>query len=164
MSVAEPLGPARKPRPGSTPAHPPRYLRLVGPEEVAALRRHRRLRLATAGLVAFVIALLFAAVGMHVILAQNQFRLDSLNSQARAQQAQYQQLQLQVDQLSAPSRIVGLAEGTLGMVPPSSVNYVAPASATSRPRASAGTTQVGPPPATAPAGWSTIKAHLAAGS
>jgi cell division protein FtsL len=128
------------------------------------LRRLRRLRLATAVLVAFVIALLFAAVGMHVVLAQNQFRLDSLNSQASAQQAQYQQLRLQVDQLSAPSRILGVAQGSLGMVPPSSVNYVTPASATSGHAASAATTQGGPPPATAPAGWSTIKAHLAAGS
>jgi cell division protein FtsL len=159
MSAPELVGPALKPRPQA-----PRHLRLVGAEELAAVRRRGRIRIAGMVLAGLVIALLFAAVGMHVELAQNQFRLDSIDAQATAQQTKYQQLRLQVDQLSSPQRIVGIAQGKLGMVAPGTVTYLSPASATSGPAstAAAGTAQGGPPTATAPAGWSTIKPQLAA--
>jgi len=167
MSAPELVGPALKPRPPEAPRH----LRLVGTDELAAIRRRRRLRIGGVALVGFVIALLFAAVGMHVVLAQNQIRLDSLNSEAAAQQARYQQLRLQVDQLSSPQRILGIAQGQLGMVSPGPVTYLHPASATSgagSAGASASGTGVaasaGPSPASAPAGWSTVKRQLAAGS
>jgi cell division protein FtsL len=156
MSVTELVGPALKPRPPEVPRH----LRLVGVEELAAIRRRRRFRIGGMVVAAFVILLLFAAVGMHVLLAQNQFRLDQLNTAANAQQAQYQQLQLQVDQLSSPQRILSIAEGKLGMVEPKSVTYLDPSSATSGPSATAN--QGGPAPATAPAGWSSVKSQLAA--
>jgi cell division protein FtsL len=126
---------------------------------------------------AFVIALLFVAVGTHVLLAQNQFRLDRLDKQAADQEAKYQQLRLQVDQLSSPQAIVGAAEGRLGMVPAQSVTFLTPSSAASGSSASgtaggsagaaaAGTAPAdggsgGPAPATAPPGWSTIKPQLA---
>jgi cell division protein FtsL len=159
MSAPELVTPDLK----AQPPQAPRHLRLVGAEELAAIRRRRRLRLGGVVLVGFVIALLFAAVGMHVVLAQNQFRLDSLDTQAATQQARYQQLRLQVDQLSSPQRIISIAEGKLGMVAPSSVTYLTPASA--RPgSAAANASPGGPPPASAPAGWSTIKPQLAASS
>jgi cell division protein FtsL len=157
MSAPELVGPALKP----TPPETPRHLRLVGAAEYRLNRRRRRIRVGGVALTAFVIALLFAAVGMHVVLTQNQFRLDKLNNEATAQQAQYQQLRLQVDQLSSPQRIIGTAEGKLGMVEPASVTYLRPASAT--PGTTANTdAQGGPAPATAPADWSTIKPELAA--
>jgi cell division protein FtsL len=162
MSAPELVGPARKTKPEA-----PRHLRLVGADELAAVRRRRRVRVAGMVLAGFVIALLFAAVGMHVVLAQNQFRLDSIDAKATADQARYQQLRLQVDQLSSPQRIMGIAQGTLGMVTPATVTYLDPAGATHAATAAAGTApsaQGGPPPATAPAGWSTIKPELAASS
>ncbi len=162
MSAPEPVAPPA--RPGS--GHAPRHLRVVGVEELAAIRRRRRMRLAGMALAAFVIALLFAAVGMHVVLAQNQFRLDQLNAQAARQQERYQQLRLQVDQLSSPSRIIGTAEGRLGMVTPAQVTFLKPSSATAGPPAgsggSVGAAPSGPAAATAPADWSTVKSHLAA--
>jgi cell division protein FtsL len=157
MSAPELAGPALKPRPVNTPRH----LRLVGVEELAAIRRRRRVRLGGMVLAGFVIALLFAAVGMHVVLAQNQFRLDQLDSQAAAQQARYQQLRLQVDQLSSPQRIIGTAEGKLGMVAPGQVTFLNPSSATSGSGVTSATAG-GPAPATAPPNWSTIKPQLAA--
>jgi cell division protein FtsL len=166
MSAPELVGPALKSRPVNTPRH----LRLVGVEELAAVRRRRRMRLAGMALAGFVIALLFAAVGMHVVLAQNQFRLDRLDNQAALQQARYQQLRLQYDQLSSPQRIIGTAEGRLGMVPPAQVTFLDPSSATQPSGVAAaaagagGTAQAagGPAPATAPPNWSTVKPQLAA--
>jgi cell division protein FtsL len=110
-------------------------------------------------LAAAVIMLLFASVAMHVVLAQNQLRLSQIDSQAALAQARFGQLRLQVDQLSAPARIVGTAEGRLGMVAPGSVTYLKPSGATSGP----GSAPVGgPAPATPPAGWSTIKPQMVA--
>jgi cell division protein FtsL len=159
MSAPELLTPALKP--GPPPA--PRHLRLVGDEELAAIRRRHWVRLGGMVLAGFVIALLFAAVGMHVMLAQNQFRLDQLNADAAQQQAKYQQLRLQVDQLSSPARIIGTAEGRLGLVAPGPVTFLSPSRAT--PAAGGPVTATpsgGPAPARAPADWSTVKPQLAA--
>jgi cell division protein FtsL len=156
MSAPDLVGPARNPAPRQTPRH----LRLVGVEELAAIRRRRRVRLAGIAVAAFVIALLFAAVGMHVVLAQNQFRLDQVDAQAAAQQAKFQQLRLQVAELSSPQRILGTAQGRLGMAPPTGVTFLNPTSAT--PGSPSGAAQSGPAPASAPPGWSTIKPQLVA--
>jgi cell division protein FtsL len=156
MSSPDLVGPARK----AVPVETPRHLRVVGVEELAAIRRRRRVRLAGIAVAAFVIALLFAAVGMHVVLAQNQFRLDQVDAQAAAQQAKFQQLRLQVAQLSSPQRILGTAQGRLGMVPPPGVTFLNPTSAT--PGTPTGAGHSGPAPASAPPGWSTIKPQLAA--
>ena len=61
------------------------------------------MRLAVAAAGVFVAAVVFGLVGVHVMLAQNQFRLDRLNAQAKAQEASYQRLRLQVDQLESPA-------------------------------------------------------------
>jgi cell division protein FtsL len=121
------------------------------------------MRLAGMALAAFVIVLLFAAVGMHVVLAQNQFRLDRLNAEAGQQQLRYQQLRLKVDQLSSPERILGTAEGRLGMVVPGSVTFLKPSSA--NPGVGVGAAAVaqgGPQAATAPKDWAGVKPQLAA--
>jgi cell division protein FtsL len=159
MSVTDLIAPAAKPRP--QPPEAPRHLRLVGNEEYAAIQRRRRMRVGGVVLAASVIILLFAAVAMHVVLAQNQFRLSQVDTQAAAQQAQYQRLRLQVDRLEAPSRIIGTAEGRLGMAPPATATFLNPSSATSGPAGPARATG-GPAPATPPAGWSTIKPQLVA--
>ena len=180
MSAPELVSPSSPGQPSPRPAGAPRHLRVVRDDELAAVRRRRRLRVGSVVSVVFVIALLFVAVGMHVMLAQNQFRLDQLDKKAAAEQAKYQQLRLQVDRLSSPQAIVGAAEGRLGMVPAQSVTFLTPSSATSAAPASsasgaaAGTPGAaaavaapadagsgGPAPATAPPGWSTIKPQLA---
>jgi cell division protein FtsL len=97
------------------------HLRVVKPAGLSPARRRRRVRLLGVVVGAFVVAVVFGLVGLHVLLAQNQFRLDRLNTEAAAQQAQYDKGRLQVDQLSAPARIVAAAEGRLGMVPATKV-------------------------------------------
>ncbi|MDQ1420952.1 MAG: hypothetical protein QOJ52_2914, partial [Acidimicrobiaceae bacterium] len=57
-------------------------------------------------------------------------------------------------------RILGTAQGKLGMVPATGVTFLNPSSAT--PGTPPGPTQRGPAPASAPPGWSTIKPQLAA--
>jgi hypothetical protein len=98
---------------------------------------------------------------LHVVLAQRQFRLDSLNTQVQQEQLAYQKLRLQVAEQSSPQNIIKTAEGQLGMVQPPSVNWitssttVAPASTS--PGHSSGAN-------TAPAGdanWPAIKSQLA---
>jgi cell division protein FtsL len=65
-----------------------------------------------------------ALVALHVLIAENQFRLDRLEQQAVVQQEAYEKLRLQVAQLEAPARIFSVAEGKLGMQQPGSVTYL----------------------------------------
>ena len=107
-----------------------------------------------------------ALVTLHVLMAENQFRLDSLQQQAAAQQGRYERLSLQVQQLEAPDRIVALAEGRLGMVQPGSVTYLPAISASSHSsgqakKASAGAKGSGPD-TSGPADRSTKAAATAA--
>jgi hypothetical protein len=103
-------------------------------------------------------AMVFGLVGVHVILAQNQLRLDRLTAQAAAEQVTYERLRLQVAQLESPARIVKEATDR-GMVMPPGVTYLMP------PRAQATTTTVPQGTATAPAAssdWPEVKPELAA--
>ncbi len=67
-------------------------------------------------------------VYVHVVLAQRQFALDTTNARIAAQETTYQGLRLRVAELSSPANIIATAEGKLGMVQPSSVNYLTPTS------------------------------------
>lgn len=125
-----------------------------------------RLLLCGAAVVAVVVA--FSLVYLHVVMAQRQFRLDSLSAQVAKQQATYSQLRLQVAQFESPQQIIATAEGSLGMRQPSNVTYLSPS--TPLPAGGTATGSAGPnPPAakgtiTAPAGdadWPQIKSQLA---
>jgi cell division protein FtsL len=109
---------------------------------------------------------LFGVVVFHVLLTQNQFRLDKLQEESIERQAEYDRLRLQVAELESPDRIVAAAQN-LGMVTPPKVTYLAPTVeetpaadddtraarlAAAREAASAGETS-----------WSTVKPHLADG-
>src|SRR4051812_36087890 len=134
---------------------PSRILRLVRLGETTAKTRKRRARLAAAFTVCLIGAGLFATVAFHVVLTQNQFRLDRLRDQAADEQARYQRLRLRVAELESPSVVVAAARDRLGMVQPLSVAYLAPqASSTARP-----TTD---PQGDAHRDWSTVKSQLAA--
>ncbi len=69
---------------------------------------------------------LFGVVVVHVVLAQQQFQLASLQGSTASEQATNEQLRLEVAQLQAPSRIVSAARQKLGMVPPSTITYLVP--------------------------------------
>ena len=119
------------------------YLRLVDRE---ARRRTNRRHTIVSAAIAGIAVVCLALVALHVLIAENQFRLDRLEQQASTQQERYEKLRLQVAQLEAPARIVSVAEGTLGMRQPGSVTYLP---ATSAPTAT-GTGSASGLPATAP--------------
>ena len=155
--------PARPRRPDPSPSRAPGRpeLRVLRPEDAATeadrAQLVRRLAIAAIALVALCI---FGIVVFHVLLTQNQFRLDKMQEESLEHQAEYDRLRLQVAELESPDRIVAAAH-TVGMVTPPKVTYLTPtveehgADATARPS---------PDPASAPeASWSTVKPHLANG-
>jgi cell division protein FtsL len=98
-----------------------RHLRLVDRE---VWRKRNRRHAAISAAIAGIAVVCLALVALHVLIAENQFRLDHLQQQASVQQARYEKLRLQVAQLEAPARIVSAAEGKLGMRQPGSVTYL----------------------------------------
>jgi cell division protein FtsL len=70
-----------------------------------------------------ILAVSFGLVGLHVVIAEEQFHLDKLQQEASDAQANYEKLRLSVAQLEAPARIVSVAEGH-GMEQPGSVTYL----------------------------------------
>ena len=100
-------------------------LRLV--PEPATLRARRLSRLFT-GLAAIAVCFgLFGVVGVHVMLAQGQGEVARLSAEVEQQEAEQQKLRLQVAELESPSRVMAAAR-ELGMVTPSTVVALAPAS------------------------------------
>jgi cell division protein FtsL len=98
---------------------------------------------------------------MHVMLAQNQFALDRLDTQAAKQQAQYERLRLTVDQLESPQRIVAVAKDQLGMQQSGSVTYLTPSAPLSVPGGpKAAPASAAPAGGSGPANWATVKPHL----
>ncbi|HVE94356.1 MAG TPA: hypothetical protein VNB24_05500 [Acidimicrobiales bacterium] len=108
----------------------------------------------------FGVVLLFGVAASHVVLAQNQSKLDSLDKRARSAQATYAKLRYQVAELESPERVVAEAQRRLGMVSPVEVTYVnappAPASNGDAVAATAGGTVE-----TSAGDWRRVKAELA---
>lgn len=119
--------PARPAHPGR-PEPERRHLTLVERQASRLTSPTTRTRLLLAGAAAGAVAIAFVLVYLHVVMAQRQFRLDSLSARVATQQASYSRLRLQVAQLESPQRIIATAEGTLGMRQPASVTYLSPAS------------------------------------
>lgn len=95
--------------------------------EPAALRARRLSRLFT-GLAAIAVCFgLFGVVCVHVMLAQGQGAVARLSEEVEKQEAEQQRLRLQVAQLESPARVTAAAR-ELGMVTPSTVVALAPAS------------------------------------
>lgn len=141
---------ARAPK-RAKPARP--HLEVVVPGRPSAAVRRRRAR-ALALLASLVVATaLFGLVAANVVLAQNQFALETLEDRAAAEEARYERLRLQVAQLESPERIVAAAQERLGMVPPETITYLSPTGARSTDVARrAKGTQAGT--------WARVKPHL----
>lgn len=156
----QPPAPSRRPQ-----------LEVVKAEQLAEAARRRLVRrLAGAATVAIALCL-FGVVVAHVVLTQNQFRLDELRDLSSSQQAEYDRLRLEVAELESPRRIVADAQQRLGMVTPPKVVYLAPsAEGAAGPApapagaARAGTQALAPPvDSDRDGGWTAVKPHLADG-
>lgn len=100
------------------------------------------------------VGLAFGVASSQVFVAQNQHRLDKLNTRVRAEQERYDRLRFQVAELESPERVVAAAHDKLGMVEPAHVNYVAPV-ASNAPAADAASEANTPD-------WRNVKSELAA--
>lgn len=131
--VAAAAAPATQPAPSRGPEQRP-PLRVVQPHERQPRRRDaadakKRTRLIAVSGVFLAAVLLFGLVTAHVLLTQNQFRLQKVQRQAAEEQARYERLRAEVAELESPERVVAAAQERLGMVAPNSVKYLTPAGA-----------------------------------
>ena len=143
----------------------PDHLRLVDPNERPA-GAHRRLFAALA--VALLAGGVFGLVTFHVVLTQQQLRLDRLETRVAEQRARYDRQRLQVAGLESPERIVARAQERIGMVPAPEVVSLSPSGVRSEgppaDRPDPGT-DAAPEDETEPIGaWPTVKAQLAGGA
>jgi cell division protein FtsL len=112
-------------RPATLPGHAPSTRPARARLEVVAPRRRFRVgpMVALSAFIAFGIAI--ALVVCQVLLVQGQQRLDHLDTDMATADQHYDELRLQVAQLSAPDRIVDAATD-LGMAPPDTITYLTP--------------------------------------
>lgn len=140
--------PARVPA-KARPARP--HLEVVRDGRLAPATRRRRARALAVVASLVVAAALFGLVAANVLLTQNQFALDAIETKAAAEEARYERLRLEVAELEAPGRVVAAAQERLGMVPPPSVSYLSPTGPSS-----STAPESGPTPHT----WAKVKPHL----
>jgi cell division protein FtsL len=111
--------PPAGPQPAPEAEAPGGHLHLVAPR-----RRGRPMRrVVLSFLAAGVLVVSFGLVGLHVVIAEAQFRLDKLQQQTNTAQARYEKLRLSVAELQAPGRIVSRAE-QLGMRQPGTETFL----------------------------------------
>ncbi|MDE0928398.1 MAG: hypothetical protein OSA06_06530 [Acidimicrobiales bacterium] len=72
-----------------------------------------------------VFVLLLSLAGFRSVLVSEQFGLDRLNARLENAQEQSQVLRMEVARLENPDRILAVAQGRLGMVPPPARVYLA---------------------------------------
>lgn len=143
---------ARSPRP--TQHEEAASLRVVKPQAQArrSARQGRRLLITVCSILT--VGLAFGVAISQVLVAQNQDRLDKLNTELRTEQERYDKLRFEVAELESPERVVAVAQERLGMIEPPQVNYVAPV-ASNAPAADATGEQATPD-------WRNVKSELAA--
>jgi cell division protein FtsL len=115
---------AASPRAQSAPARP--QLRVVTGAAAEEAQRRATVRLLATVIVSVAGLCVFGVVVAHVVLTQNQFRLDGLQQRSARQQAEYDRLRLNVAELESPGRIVAAASERLGMVTPAAITYLTP--------------------------------------
>lgn len=104
------------------------HLRLVDGKRQKKVRRARKLM--RLGLLASC-AVILSVVAFHVWLAQGQFRLDALDSQAKELEREYENARVDVARLSSPERVTKQAE-EMGMIQPEVVTQIVVESAEAR--------------------------------
>lgn len=137
--VAFPLPTERAPRPRRarpTTARP--HVKVVRParprsaERTGVLPRTGRATVAITrrrvvwAAVSVVAVVALAVSACQVLIAQSQFELARLQSDAATAEDRYDRLRLQVAELESPGRIMATAQERLGMVPPPGVTYLTP--------------------------------------
>ncbi|MGH9307209.1 MAG: hypothetical protein ACRD0I_10085 [Acidimicrobiales bacterium] len=135
MTAARPADRSRLARAASgAPAHPAQApsrsrppLRILGDDRAQLRARRRRARLLVVAGGAMAIICLFGVVVAHVVITQNQFRLDHMTAQLSQAKATHDNLRLEAATLQAPARIVSTAQAH-GMVRPPTLTYLAPVS------------------------------------
>lgn len=110
--------PASRPGPGEGSG-----LRLVPARRRFAASRRRKATLVAALASAVGVAVVFGLVYLHVLAAQEQFRIDRLTNQAAAEAQTYESLRLELDRATSPAAVMAAAKA-LGMHEPSSVTYL----------------------------------------
>lgn len=75
-----------------------------------------------------VIVALFALAAMHALLIGGQLRLDDAERAMASETEEIRKLRLRVAELESPGRVLEVARDRLGMVEPSEVGYLLPAS------------------------------------
>lgn len=160
--VVDPVrsAPAPKRAPAFAPARPQLRVLRAGEHDTGSDQRRLVRQLA---IVATVVAALclFGVVVFHVVMTQNQFRLDALRSDASERQGEYDRLRLQVSQLESPDRVVSDAQTRLGMITAPKVIYLTPSvdEPGSQPSSTANSSTRSA--ATDGSGWAAVKPLLA---
>ena len=90
--------------------------------------RRRRAGLAAVLICLVVFGVMLGLVAFQAKIAADQSRLDRIEKDTAAAQAQYERLRLDVVQLESPQNVIASAQSR-GMVVPTSVAYVAPSAA-----------------------------------
>lgn len=78
------------------------------------------------GVISLIAVVALAVSACQVLIAQSQFELARLQSDAATAEDRYDRLRLQVAELESPGRIMATAQERLGMVPPPGVTYLTP--------------------------------------
>jgi cell division protein FtsB len=79
-------------------------------------------------------AVVFAVLLEQVVLAQSAFKLAELRAEVRTAEATHEELLLWAAKMESPERIESIARNRLGMVSPSSVEYIVADITTKTPR------------------------------
>lgn len=101
-------------------------LRVLGTRELAQRAARRTASRLTALAVAVVVAALLVVAAAQAVIASRQLQLDAMQQEVAAAVTTSESLQVARADLSAPTRILGVAEHRLAMAAPGSVSYLAP--------------------------------------
>jgi cell division protein FtsL len=108
----------------SAAAAPRTALRVLAPPTLSLRARRRRVGLLVTAVISVVALGLFGVVSVHVVLTQDQLRLERLQGQVAAERASVDAERLKLSQMESPERIVQEAERQDHMVVPSSTRYL----------------------------------------
>jgi cell division protein FtsL len=151
----------------AVPQHVPRRddrppLRLVDDARAQAADRRRRARLIA--IVGSVVAagIFFLLAAFNAMLVTGQSRIDELQEQVRAAQAEYSASRLETATLESPEHIVKVAKEKLGMVPPPVLTYLSPSEGMAAQVAQGHDPDASATPAGGDTAWAEAKPYLGA--